>query len=85
MPDDQFAHQQGLISKAEVRVLALARLQLRPGDTLRDLGAGSGSLAVEAAVLIRRGLIFAVEQNPQRIQQIRQNAARFGVSNLAAV
>jgi precorrin-6Y C5,15-methyltransferase (decarboxylating) len=85
MPDDQFAHQQGLISKAEVRVLALARLQLRPGDTLRDLGAGSGSLAVEAAVLIRRGLIFVVEQDPQRIQQIRQNAARFGVSNLAAV
>jgi precorrin-6B methylase 2 len=35
--------------------------------------------------LIRRGLIFVVEQEPQRIQQIRQNAARFGVSNLAAV
>ena len=85
MPDDQFAHQQGLITKAEVRVLAIARLQLRPGDTLWDLGAGSGSLAVEAAVVVRHGLIFAVEQDPERIRQIRRNAARFGVSNLTAV
>jgi precorrin-6Y C5,15-methyltransferase (decarboxylating) len=85
MPDEQFDHQNGLITKAEVRVLALSRLQLRPSDTLWDLGAGSGSLAVEAAVFIRSGLIFAVEQNPERIQQIRRNAARFGVSNLSAV
>lgn len=85
MPDDQFDHQNGLITKAEVRVLALSRLQLRPRDTLWDLGAGSGSLAIEAAVFIRSGLIFAVEQNPERIQQIRRNAARFGVSNLSAV
>lgn len=85
MPDDQFDHQNGLITKAEVRVLALSRLQLRPHDTLWDLGAGSGSLAIEAAVFIRSGLIFAVEQNPERIQQIRRNAARFGVSNLSAV
>jgi precorrin-6Y C5,15-methyltransferase (decarboxylating) len=85
MPDEQFDHQNGLITKAEVRVLALSRLQLRPRDTLWDLGAGSGSLAVEAAVFIRSGLIFAVEQNPERIQQIRRNAARFGVSNLSAV
>ncbi|MGB8719429.1 MAG: precorrin-6y C5,15-methyltransferase (decarboxylating) subunit CbiE, partial [Desulfobacterales bacterium] len=85
MPDEQFDHQNGLITKAEVRVLALSRLQLRPRDTLWDLGAGSGSLAIEAAVFIRSGLIFAVEQNPERIQQIRRNAARFGVSNLSAV
>lgn len=85
MPDEQFDHQNGLITKAEVRVLALSRLQLRPRDILWDLGAGSGSLAVEAAVFIRSGLIFAVEQNPERIQQIRRNAARFGVSNLSAV
>lgn len=85
MPDEQFDHQNGLITKAEVRVLALSRLQLRPRDILWDLGAGSGSLAIEAAVFIRSGLIFAVEQNPERIQQIRRNAARFGVSNLSAV
>ena len=85
MPDEHFAHQRGLITKAEVRVLALSRLQLRPGDTFWDLGAGSGSVAVEAAVFIRRGRIFAVEQHPDRVEQIRQNAQRFGVPNLSTV
>jgi precorrin-6Y C5,15-methyltransferase (decarboxylating) len=49
---------------------------------LWDLGAGSGSVGIEASVLLGRGRIEAVEKNPDRADQIRANARRFGVANL---
>jgi precorrin-6Y C5,15-methyltransferase (decarboxylating) len=84
-PDECFEHQQGLITKAEVRAVTLAKLRLGPGQVLWDLGAGSGSVAVEASLFLGRGRIVAVEKNRQRIEQIKANARRFGVRRLSAV
>jgi precorrin-6Y C5,15-methyltransferase (decarboxylating) len=81
MPDDAYCHENGLITKSEVRAVTLAKLQLKPGLTLWDLGAGSGSVGVEASVLLGSGRIIAVEQNAGRVKQIRQNARRYGVYN----
>jgi precorrin-6Y C5,15-methyltransferase (decarboxylating) len=85
MEEDDFAHEQSLITKTEVRAVTLAKLKLMPHHTLWDLGAGSGSVAVEAAVLVRYGRIVAVEQNPARIAQIEANAKRFGLTSLTVV
>jgi precorrin-6Y C5,15-methyltransferase (decarboxylating) len=52
---------------------------------LWDLGAGSGSVAIEAALFIGRGRIVAVEKDPQRVEQVKVNAKRFGVRNLRVV
>ncbi|MGD9367722.1 MAG: precorrin-6y C5,15-methyltransferase (decarboxylating) subunit CbiE [Desulfobacteraceae bacterium] len=81
MPDDTYCHESGLITKSEVRAVTLAKLQLRPGLTLWDLGAGSGSVGIEASVLLGSGRIIAVEQKAGRVRQIRQNARRYGVYN----
>lgn len=81
MPDDAYGHASGMITKSEVRAVALAKLQLRPGLTLWDLGAGSGSVGIEASVLLGSGRIVAVEQHAGRVAQIRQNALRYGVYN----
>jgi len=81
-PDDAFEHQCGLITKPEVRAVALAKLRLSPGQILWDLGAGSGSVAIEASLLIGRGTIVAVEKDPRRVEQIKANARRFNVRNL---
>lgn len=81
-PDSEFAHTAGLITKAEIRSVALGLLSLRPGVTMWDLGAGSGSVAIEAAGLIRPGAVIAVEKMQRRVVQIRDNARRFERDNV---
>ena len=58
-PDAWFEHEKGLITKAEVRAVSLSKLRLCPRHTLWDLGAGSGSVAIEAALFITAGKIIA--------------------------
>ncbi len=85
MDDGSFDHERGLITKSEVRAVTLSKLALRPGQTLWDLGAGSGSVGIEAATLLGPGRIVAVEQKSTRTAQIKANARRLGVFNLDVV
>jgi precorrin-6Y C5,15-methyltransferase (decarboxylating) len=85
MPEECYDHQRGLITKAEVRAVTIAKLSLCDHHVLWDLGAGSGSISIEAGVLIKTGKIFAVEKDPARVEQIRANAQKFGVFNLQVV
>ncbi len=85
LPEAVLAHEQGLITKAEVRAVALAKLALQPGLTLWDVGAGCGSVGLEASLLLPGGRIIAVEQDRERAEQIRTNCAKFGVANLEVV
>lgn len=85
MPEAGFDHHRGLITKAEVRAVTLAKLCLATNHVLWDLGAGSGSIAVEASVFIKKGKIYAVEKDPARIAHIHTNKKRFGVKNLEII
>jgi precorrin-6B C5,15-methyltransferase / cobalt-precorrin-6B C5,C15-methyltransferase len=82
LPDSYYEHQQGLITKSEIRAITLAKLRLLKDHVLWDLGAGSGSISIEACLLVPSGKVFAVEKQTERIQQIEINKARFGVKNL---
>jgi precorrin-6Y C5,15-methyltransferase (decarboxylating) len=87
-PDEAFLQsrpKQGLLTPAEVRAIALAQLDLGPSSTVWDIGAGSGSVAVEAAQLAAKGTTFAIEMDPEDQQLITANAERFGVKNLRPV
>jgi precorrin-6Y C5,15-methyltransferase (decarboxylating) len=84
-PDEVFEHERGLITKSEIRAVTLSKLRLSPGQVLWDLGAGSGSVAVEASLLLGKGRIVAVEKVPERIEQIKANARRYNVRNLRVV
>ena len=75
----------GLLTPAEVRSLALAELSLRPTSVVWDVGAGSGSVGLEAARIARDGAVHAIEMDPDDHQLIRENARRFGVTNLQPV
>ena len=75
----------GLLTPAEVRSLALAELSLRPASVVWDVGAGSGSVGLEAARIARDGVVHAIEMDPDDHQLIRENARRFGVTNLQPV
>jgi precorrin-6Y C5,15-methyltransferase (decarboxylating) len=77
LPDAGFEHRDGMITKSEVRAVALAWLGPGPGDLVWDVGAGSGSVAVEAARL--GAAVVAVESDPAQCRRVRANAARHGV------
>ena len=77
LPEDAFEHRDSMITKAEVRALVLARLGPAPGRTIWDVGAGSGSVAVECA---RFGAwVIAIESDPAQCEKIRGNAERHRV------
>jgi precorrin-6B C5,15-methyltransferase / cobalt-precorrin-6B C5,C15-methyltransferase len=73
LPDDAFAHRAGMVTKAEVRAVVLARLAPRPGTLVWDVGAGSGSVAVECARL--GSAVLAVERRADDAVRIAGNAA----------
>ncbi|MCX6021198.1 MAG: precorrin-6Y C5,15-methyltransferase (decarboxylating) subunit CbiT [Chloroflexi bacterium] len=75
----------GLITKCEVRVVALSKMGVRPDSVVWDIGAGSWSVGVEAALLAPRGQVFAIEKNAEDFGIIQQNIAKFGTTNLTAV
>lgn len=85
LPDRAFAAEKGLITKGPVRAAGLAALGLLPGSVVWDVGAGCGSVAVEAAALARRGRVFALERHPGRLEMIRENVRRFGAWHVAVV
>ncbi|MCQ4083412.1 precorrin-6y C5,15-methyltransferase (decarboxylating) subunit CbiE [Streptomyces sp. RB6PN25] len=77
LPEEEFEHRDSMVTKYEVRALALARLGPRTGELVWDIGAGSGSVAVECA---RFGAAsVAVEKTPDGVERIRANAAAHGV------
>jgi precorrin-6Y C5,15-methyltransferase (decarboxylating) len=74
-----------LLTNSEVRVIALAELDIGPNSVVWDIGAGSGSVAIEAAQLATGGHVYAVEMDTDDFGLIKQNAARFGLANLTAI
>jgi precorrin-6Y C5,15-methyltransferase (decarboxylating) len=84
-PENWFEHEGGLITKAEIRAVTLSKLRLKSNHIFWDLGAGSGSVAIEAALFIKRGKIFAVEQNTDRVVHIERNKKRFRLRNVSVI
>lgn len=75
--EDAFEHRDGMITKAEVRAVALGWLGPGLGDLVWDVGAGSGAMAVECARL--GAAVVAVDSDPEQCDRVRANAARHGV------
>ncbi|NLX97998.1 MAG: precorrin-6y C5,15-methyltransferase (decarboxylating) subunit CbiE [Rhodopirellula sp.] len=87
-PDEVFLQskpKRGLLTPAEIRTMALAEMDLGPASVVWDVGAGSGSVAVEAAQICTSGTIYAIEMDPEDHQLIVENAKRFKVMNLVPI
>lgn len=83
--DDQFSTAKKLITKQEVRAVTLAKLQLQNDLVLWDIGAGSGSISIEAGNLMPNGKIFALEKNPQYMTFLRDNLKKFAARNVMII
>ena len=77
LAEEAFEHRDSMVTKAEVRALALARLGPRPGLLVWDVGAGSGSVGVECARL--GAAVIAVDRDPAQCARVASNAARHQV------
>lgn len=77
--------EKGLITKCEVRVLSLAKLKLEPASVVWDIGAGSGSVSIEAALLSRSGRVYAIEKNAEDYRLILKNIEKFATANVRAI
>lgn len=85
IPDELFIRGDVPMTKQEVRAVALAKLRLTATDTVWDVGAGTGSVSIEAALVARAGSVWAVERNAAGVRLIRENADVFGCGNVHAV
>jgi precorrin-6Y C5,15-methyltransferase (decarboxylating) len=87
-PDELFLQsrpKRGLLTPAEVRAMALAEMDLGPRSIVWDIGAGSGSVAVEAAQIAAAGTTYAIEMDAEDQTLIQSNAQRFNVANLVPI
>lgn len=85
LPDEAFIRGDAPMTKAEIRAVSIAKLGLKPGWTVWDVGAGTGSVALEIARVLRGGMVYAMERNEKAVALIAENRRRLGVDRLVAV
>ncbi len=83
--DDAFARGKVPMTKANIRHLSIMKLALTEGAVLYDIGSGTGSIACEAAGLSDTVRVYAVEMKPEACALIRENAEKFGFSNIKVI
>lgn len=82
IPDELFVRGAVPMTKAEVRAVTLAKGRLHDDHVIWDIGAGTGSISIEAALTVDKGKVFAVEKEADAVELIRENSALFGAGNL---
>ena len=83
--DDLFIRGEIPMTKSEVRAVTMSCLNIKPEDVVYDIGAGTGSVTVEAALAAYRGKVFAVEKNPMAIRLIGENCRSFSADNVEII
>ncbi len=83
--DEEFIRQDVPMTKQEIRILSLVKAQIAPDAVIYDIGAGTGSLSIEAARLAPQGEVYAIERSSEGINLIRANAANFAVTNVQVI
>jgi precorrin-6B C5,15-methyltransferase / cobalt-precorrin-6B C5,C15-methyltransferase len=86
--EDEFAKRipkKGLITKREVRLLSLAAMRIRPDSVIWDIGAGSGSVSIEAAMMAYEGRVYAIEVDPEGVALCIENLQTHAVDNVRVI
>ena len=87
IPDEFFERAEKVpITKEEVRVIQISKARLRPGQLVYDIGCGSGSISVEAAIQIEEtGRVLAIDYNENAIKLTEKNLEKFGIANVRPI
>lgn len=85
LTEDEIIHSRGLITKDEVRAVALHKLRLPQQGVFWDIGAGSGSVSLEAAGMHPGLKVFMIERNREQLTHIRANISAFGLHRISVI
>lgn len=85
MRDEWFIRGTVPMTKSEVRAVSISKLELSPGSVLYDVGAGTGSVSVEASFMVPSGRVYAIEKKPEAIELIQANKEKFSADCLIVV
>ena len=85
IPDNEFIRDTVPMTKMEVRVISISKLQIAEGDRVMDIGAGTGSVSIEIARLLPKSTVYAVEHKAKAVDLIKQNAVKFNTPNLEVI
>ncbi len=87
IPDEYFERTEKVpITKEEVRTIQLSKARLTPGLTVFDIGCGSGSISIEAAIQVENsGKVIAIDYDSNAIELTKKNIEKFGVSNVSVI
>ncbi len=83
--DKEFIRGEVPMTKQEVRAVSVAKLMLRENSVLIDVGAGTGSVGIEAATYIPFGKVYAIERKSEGVELIKINREKFGIKNLEII
>ncbi|MDH3854046.1 MAG: precorrin-6Y C5,15-methyltransferase (decarboxylating) subunit CbiT [Nitrosopumilus sp.] len=87
IPDEYFERTENVpITKEEIRVIQISKARLKPGQIVYDIGCGSGSISVEAALQVESsGKVLAVDYDENAIKLTKKNMKKFGLSNISMI
>ena len=85
IPDEEFIRGKVPMTKQEIRILTIAKARIKQDSVICDVGAGTGSISIEAACQAKDGMVYAIERNPDGVELINKNAQKFGVYNLKVI
>ncbi|MBP5436912.1 MAG: precorrin-6A reductase [Treponema sp.] len=83
--DSLFCRKNIPMTKRDVRLIILNRMSLAENSIVYDIGCGTGSVTVEAALIAKQGFVYAVDKNKEAVALTKMNLASFGVSNAKVV
>lgn len=85
LADEEFIRGEVPLSKQEVRMVTLGKARVAEDSVVIDVGAGTGGLTVEAALVARRGRVYAVERSERALSVLAQNIQKFALANVTVV
>ncbi len=87
IPDEYFERAENVpITKEEVRTVQISKARLKPGQTVYDIGCGSGSISIEAALQVESyGKVLAIDYDENAIELTKKNMMKFGLSNISVI
>ena len=83
--DKEFTQIEFPMTKQEIRAVSIAKLMLEPDSVLIDVGAGTGTIGIEAATYMPQGKVYAIEKEEKGLNTIKLNAEKFNLTNFELI